>query len=237
MFDKRCSARLVQNAAALKKDGVFKPTPILCLAALLTASADAQDPAKNHPRMTRAQKPAATRTAPSSISHPALPPLPSGVEELKFSEFFKTPVGPKGLELTDRVNSLDGKRVRILGFMVIEAVGQCNANPQPVMRGRRAASWFEASVPGRMLLCPTGQTVNFAHYGLCDTLPPQTLFVTVPEFFGEPVPYTPGPMLLTGRLEVGQKTEADGRISTVRLLLEDPVTDSPTTRTANQANP
>jgi hypothetical protein len=30
-----------------------------------------------------------------------LPPLPKGVAELKFSEFFVNPVGPRGLELTD----------------------------------------------------------------------------------------------------------------------------------------
>ena len=31
----------------------------------------------------------------------ALPPLPLGVSELKFSEFFRQPVGPRGLESTD----------------------------------------------------------------------------------------------------------------------------------------
>jgi hypothetical protein len=200
-------------------------------------SANAGESPTNNPRLARAEvaiaKPATKEPAPM----PALPPLPEGVEELKFSEFFKTPVGPKGLEITDRVQALNGKRVRILGFMVVEAVGQCNADPQPAARGRRAAAWFEASVPGRMLLCPTEQSVNFGHYGLCETLPPQTLFVTVPAFFGEPVPHTRGPMLLTGKLEVGQKTEPDGRISTVRLVLDEPAINSPTAQTANKANP
>lgn len=204
---------------------------------LIAGGANAGDTTEIHPRLARATiaKPTAERTINTPL--PELPPLPEGVEELKFAEFFKTPVGPKGLELTDRVRSLDGKAVRILGYMVVEAVGQCNANAAPPTRGKRAAAWFEASVPGRMLLCPTGQTVNFGHYGLCDTLPPQTLFVTVPEFFGEPVPYTPGPMLLTGRLEVRQKTEADGRISTLRLVLADSPASSSTNKTASKANP
>src|SRR5688500_58712 len=47
-----------------------------------------------------------------------IPPLPAGVTELKFSEFFVSPVGPQGLELTHRLSSLDGKRVRMLGYMV-----------------------------------------------------------------------------------------------------------------------
>src|SRR6188768_3927175 len=36
-----------------------------------------------------------------------LPPLPEGVEELKFAEFFKMPVGPRGLELTERALALN----------------------------------------------------------------------------------------------------------------------------------
>src|SRR6188474_3449389 len=49
-----------------------------------------------------------------------LPPLPNGVAELKFSEFFVNPVGPRGLELTDKLKELDGKRVRILGYMAAQ---------------------------------------------------------------------------------------------------------------------
>src|SRR5689334_5693118 len=40
-----------------------------------------------------------------------LPPLPAGVTELKFGEFFVRPVGPRGLELTDKLLGLDGQRV------------------------------------------------------------------------------------------------------------------------------
>jgi hypothetical protein len=38
----------------------------------------------------------------------------------------------------------------------------------------------------------------------------------------QPVPYTPGLMLLTGTLSVGNRPEPDGRISLVRLELDPP---------------
>ncbi len=62
--------------------------------------------------------------------------------------------------------------------------------------------------------------VSHAHYGLADDLPPQTVFVYILEKIGQLVPYTPGPMLLTGVLSVGNKREPEGRISIVRLELD-----------------
>src|SRR5438067_1692524 len=61
-----------------------------------------------------------------------LPPLPAGITELKFSEFFVSPVGDRGLELTERLRGLDGERVRLLGYMVRQ----------------------EAATPGKLLLAP-----------------------------------------------------------------------------------
>jgi hypothetical protein len=43
----------------------------------------------------------------------ALPPLPPDVNEFKFSDFFRQPIGPRGLEHTDRLRSLEGRRIRI----------------------------------------------------------------------------------------------------------------------------
>ncbi len=185
----------------------------------------------------RAARPS-TPAAPAAVQKPIatvppLPPLPDGVMELKFENFFKMPVGPRGLELTENVRGLNGKKVRILGFQVAELVSNCNADGTPLTPARKAAAWFEASVPGRLLLCPTPQRVNFAHYGHADDLPPQVLYVTVPEKAGEPMPHTPGLLLLTGTLEVGPKQEPDGRISVVRLTLDPP----PASSTADSPNP
>jgi hypothetical protein len=159
----------------------------------------------------------------------SLPPLPQGVEELKFAEFFKLPVGPLGLEMTERLKQLDGKRVRILGHMVKEDLTPCNSCPVTPTKGNRPRpAWMEFVVPGRMMFTEHPAFVSHAHYGLADDLPPQTIFVTVPDQFGELVPFTPGPMLLTGVLSVGNKPEPDGRMSVVRLTLDPPATASAT---------
>lgn len=129
---------------------------------------------------------------------PALPPLPAGVTELKFNEFFVTPVGPRGLELTDKLHQLDGQRVRILGCMVRQ----------------------EEAPGGSFLLAPIPAQVHEHENGLADDLPPSTLHVFSPSHREQAVPYTPQLLLLTGTLSVGNRTEADGRISTVRLTLD-----------------
>jgi hypothetical protein len=178
---------------------------------------------------TRARRWDYPPSAPKPVWQPQLervelPPLPAGVEDLKFNEFFKLPVGPLGLELTDRLRALDGKKVRILGFQIREQVGDCTdcaaAARKPGARPRPA--WMNHIVPGRMLLSPSPININMAHYGLADDLPPQIAFIEVAEYFGQRVPFTPGLLLLTGTLSVGNKSEADGRISIVRLVLDAP---------------
>lgn len=131
---------------------------------------------------------------------PAIPPLPAGVSELRFRDFFVQPVGPRGLELTDTLCQLDGKKVRILGYMARQ----------------------EQPVPGVFLFNAIPVRLNEEHYGLADDLPAATLFVSVPVNRDQVVPYTPQPMLLTGTLSLGNREEADGRISTVRLALDPP---------------
>lgn len=41
-----------------------------------------------------------------------------------------------------------------------------------------------------------------------------------PGVHGERLPHTPGPLLLTGLLEVGRREEVDGRVSVARLVLD-----------------
>ena len=53
-----------------------------------------------------------------SVALPELPALPASVTELRFREFFKLPVGPRGLEASEKLLSLASKPVRMLGFMV-----------------------------------------------------------------------------------------------------------------------
>jgi hypothetical protein len=130
----------------------------------------------------------------------ALPALPAGVGELKFSEFFVQPIGPRGLELTEKLHGLDGRRVRMLGYMVHQ----------------------ERPPPGRFLLTPMPADIHEHDNGLADDLPASTVYVSVPTVRDQAVPYAPGLMLLTGTLSVGNRTEPDGRISVVRLALDPP---------------
>src|SRR5688500_1490472 len=78
-----------------------------------------------------------------------LPPLPRGVMELKFSEFFVSPVGPRGLAFTEKLLGLDGKRVRIAGYMVEQ----------------------EKALPGVFLFCALPVQLHDHDSALADDLP------------------------------------------------------------------
>lgn len=207
----------------------MKNTPILTALLLAAGPLFAAEVAPiSRPKRVSAAWSQPAPTAPTETAKAAaLPPLPAGIEELKFADFFKTPVGPAGLEPTDRIKALDGRRVRILGHMVFEEVVKCSGEDALTPRGRKLPIWAECLTPGRLLLTPRPAEISYAHYGIGDDLPPQTLYVTVPEKFGEPVAHTPGLLLLTGTLSVGNKTEPDGRISTVRLTLIPPASPAP----------
>lgn len=51
-------------------------------------------------------------------------------------------------------------------------------------------------------------------------IPAQTAYVHIADRFGEPVFFRPGPHTVIGTLQLGNKTESDGRTSYVRLLVE-----------------
>lgn len=131
---------------------------------------------------------------------PTLPPLPAGVTELKFNEFFVNPVGPRGLEFTEKLRGLDGRRVRILGYMAHREV-------QP---------------PGVFLFTPFPVEVHDHDNGLAEDFPASVVQVSVPTLRDQPVPHARGLMLLTGTLSIGNQSEPDGRVSLVRLVLDPP---------------
>src|SRR5688572_21080405 len=143
-----------------------------------------------------------------------LPPLPAGVTELKFSDFFVRPTGPRGLELTDKLRKLDGKQVRILGYMVQQ----------------------EHPPTGQFILSPLPAQIHHHDNHLADDLPPSLVYVSVPTSRDKPIPFAPGLMLLTGTLSVGQKNEADERISVVRLDLDPPAKKTKTKKTGRNTS-
>ena len=155
---------------------------------------------------TRGQRQDASAEAKSSFVENAvvqkIPPLPPGVTELKFSEFFVSPVGPRGLELTAKLLSLNGKRVRMLGYMVRN----------------------ERGLPGQFLFAAI--PVQLHDHDSSDDLPAALVHVSVPNSLNQQVPYAPPLMLLTGTLDVGPREEADGRNSLVRLAVDPPPAES-----------
>ncbi len=132
-------------------------------------------------------------------AHAALPPLPPGVTALTFSEFFVRPIGDAGLVPTTKLRALDGKRVRILGWMV----------------GR------EKPTPGTLLLAPVPVNIEEDESGFSD-LPPACVRVLVPAAPKTILAHVRRPLLLTGTLSVGNRTEPDGSVSFVRLTLDPP---------------
>jgi hypothetical protein len=141
----------------------------------------------------------AKKSAEKPVAAPKLPPLPEGVEDLDFKEFYKMPVGPRGLEPSAKLLSLHGKRVRIPGYM---------AN-------------MERANKRQLIFAPMPLQPQPHEYGHCDDIPATHVLVTVPGNADEQVTYTAGPLLLTGILSVGTYSEG-GETSFVRLLLDAP---------------
>ena len=144
-----------------------------------------------------AQSKLALSSLQASSSAAALPPAPEDVTDLAFAEFFG-PIGDRGLEYSDKLRGLAGRRVRLVGFMVRE----------------------QERVPGLFRLA--GWPIVVETQGLCsvDDTPPSTAYVIVPDAGQKLPPWRPGRLLLTGTLEVGARAEADGRNSFVRLVLD-----------------
>jgi len=114
---------------------------------------------------------------------------------LTFSEFFKRPVGPRGLEPTPRLMSLVGASITIDGFLARTSEDQSSLilSPVPVVLGDEDES-------------------------LADDLPPSSVHLHL----AQPAMRTAlqqcnGPLAVQGVLDIGRQHEADDRISFVRI--------------------
>ena len=144
---------------------------------------------------------ATTVTVPSTLAvRKDLGPPPTGVTELKFRDVFKMPVGPKGLEPTQKLLALDGKRVRIIGYMV-----------------------QQESVPkGTFLLSPLPALISDEDESLADDLPATAIQIELPQAPALAVPQLTGLLQLTGTLRVGMRVyAATGRATPAQLVLDD----------------
>lgn len=137
-----------------------------------------------------------------------VPPLPPGTRSLRFEQFFRLPVGPRGLEPAAELLAADGQRVRLFGYMVL--------SDSPL-----AGSFMVAALPVTLAEQADGQA---------DDLPPAVVTVHLPPADARrPMPYVPGVLLLEGWLDVGPQDEPDGRRSLVRLTLDWPAALAATT--------
>jgi hypothetical protein len=131
-------------------------------------------------------------------------PLPATNDavDLKFGDFFVRPVGPRGLEPTARLKSLDGQRVRLIGYMV----RQGSTSP----------------VTGLLVLAPLPVAMGEEDESYADDLPASAVHVHLADAQRAlRLPHMPGLMALTGTLQLGAGAEPDGRRSMVRLQLDD----------------
>ncbi len=126
--------------------------------------------------------------------------------ELSFRDFYKSPVGPMGLEPTQKLLSLKGKRVRLKGYMVVE----------------------EEPTPGLFMLSSVPVNIPEKEDGPSDDLPGATAFIHMPkEDANKVLAHRTGLWDLEGTLELGGKEEANGRISYVRLLIDEYLSVAP----------
>lgn len=124
---------------------------------------------------------------------------PAGVTELKFRDVYKLPVGPKGLQATEKLLSLDGKRVRIVGYMVQQ----------------------ESASKGAFLLSPLPVLLSDEDESLADDLPASAIRIEIPNAREVAMPHLPGLLQFTGTLHVGMRTDAaSGRATPAQIVLD-----------------
>lgn len=126
---------------------------------------------------------------------PAAGDAPAGVTDLAFADLFG-PAGDRGLEYSAKLRALEGRAVRLTGCMV---------------RGT-------ARLPGAFLLAARPATDESSGRCAPDVMPAAIVQVILAPASDRPVPYRPGWLTVTGRVELGPRREADGRNSFVRLM-------------------
>lgn len=127
-------------------------------------------------------------------------PIPASAEPLLMGELFRRPVGPRGLEPSDKAKHLAGRRVSMSGYMVRQT----------------------APTPYTLLLTPIPVQMHEREYGLADDLPPGTVQVHFPKGPQPLVPHVAGVIEVEGILELGPVESPDGRITHVRIRVDQP---------------
>ena len=119
--------------------------------------------------------------------------------DLKFGQFYRQPIGSRGLEMEPALLAADGRRVHLVGYMVAR----------------------EHLASGGFLLTARPVRMSDEADGDADDLPPATVSVLLPVAQRQRlVAYRPGLISVVGRLQLGRVEDAGGRVAWVSLTLD-----------------
>jgi hypothetical protein len=131
---------------------------------------------------------------------------------LAFNEFFT--IAGSALQPSPKLRSLNGKRVRLVGYMALQ----------------------EHPLKGAFYLCPRPVTCDESGGGT-GALPPTAVRVSVRGAGEAEVAFIPRPIQVTGLLDLGYRTESNGGVSWVRLTLDQEKDISPHSAPAETPHP
>jgi hypothetical protein len=137
------------------------------------------------------------QSAPEASALATPPALPAPDAKLEFRELLT--LGQK-LAPSPKAESFSGRRVSLTGYM----------------------AQMELAPKGAFYLASRPVQCDEAGAGTAD-LPPDSVLVLARALGDKPAPFVPGPLELTGVLDVGNRTDAEGRTSGFRLILDAPL--------------
>lgn len=126
---------------------------------------------------------------------PSQPSSRPATERLALREIFKMPIGPRGLEFSERARSLADKYVEIEGYLIAQS----------------------APVKGQVLLGPMPMQLHEHEYGFAEDLPATIVHVVLCDAAERTFATGSGLVRVYGVLRLGARNEPDGRVSYVRL--------------------
>jgi|SRR5580765_5607708 len=120
---------------------------------------------------------------------------------LAFADFYRYPIGPRGLEPNPRLVALAGARVELSGFV---------------------ARVHDDAPATFSILASTPVMLDDEDESLADDLPAAVAYLHATDArVGAAITSCRGAVRVAGRLEVGRQPEADGRASFVRLRADE----------------
>ena len=123
---------------------------------------------------------------------------PSAAAPLSFADFFKHPVGPRGLEPGGRLLALAGQRVEVAGYLV-----------------------RQGDPAGLLIVAPVPVVIGDEDESFADDLPASVAYLhPIDARTTEALQACRGAVRVRGRIEIGRVVEVDGRQSFVRVLAD-----------------